>query len=586
MNWIKSGLLGILSMVFFSAIGQEPGRVEILLDSTSAFSISNLPASGWSSVGLREEIAFGYNKNSAVWLKIYIAEKSWTNDNYLSFENNHLDSIELFSDGKRIGILGDRTSSLSEYVSHPVFQLASLKSEDFVLARVKKTLSFIDFSVDIKSKSTLQSASNQKIALSFLYIGITLLLTLINIFIWRNKREKKFLYYIIYSLIGLIYVLVNLGVARYLFGSEFLFFSEVRIYAGSFWFLFLILFIVELLRFKRTQPFIYRVLFSINAGGVVLAVLGGVLLLSKKFDWIWIPSFASYSFFLIAVVFLSIGIGKSLLSKSQMAIYVLLSFLPHVLWALSIIFTAFNLIDLGFKIDWLVFIMLYEMSLFGWILFSDYIEAYKRSNELQLVVIENERNMIEISEKIRLKERRQLSNLLHDKLSADIATTMHLIANKRNEDALDALGDIAFGMRELSHTILPFSLQDGALGEAVQSQVKIVQRTSRNFKLEFWSYDFPAFIDQDLAFTMYLISMELIQNALKHSHGSLMKIDFFGYPNELVFTFSDDGLGFDVDSNKGFGLTSIEGRIRDKGGKITIDSGKDIGTSIVIQIPR
>jgi signal transduction histidine kinase len=271
--------------------------------------------------------------------------------------------------------------------------------------------------------------------------------------------------------------------------------------------------------------------------------------------------------------------------KNRMGYYVLFSFFPHSVWALSIILVAFNVVNLGIKVDWIGLIMLYETVLFGWILFSEYIEAFKRNNELKEQIIANDKNILELTDKIRLKERNQLASLLHDKFGIDIANIVHLIEVNRNDDARLALTNLGKDLRELSHTILPVSLKDGALVDAVRSQVQILNNQQQELRINFNAFDFPELIPEELAFMMYLSTLELIQNAIIHSGAKEMDVEFFGYKNELVFSYSDDGVGFNTITEKGFGIANIENRVNEKGGQLSWSSNEHSGTQLLISIP-
>jgi signal transduction histidine kinase len=79
--------------------------------------------------------------------------------------------------------------------------------------------------------------------------------------------------------------------------------------------------------------------------------------------------------------------------------------------------------------------------------------------------------------------------------------------------------------------------------------------------------------------------LELIQNAIKHSGAKEMDVEFFGYKNELVFSYSDDGVGFNTITEKGFGIANIENRVNEKGGQLSWSSNEHSGTQLLISIP-
>lgn len=576
-----------LILFLFLVFGTTRAQIEIALchDSLSSWTMQNVAEAKWQDYKIGSDIRYGFNENASVWCKFKLDKSKIQKDTYLCFNNNHLDSIIVYH-GDTILMLGDRTNKLSPFVANQAFSIEFFTDSTWFYAKVKKGLSFIDFSMDVKSELELIEKSNQTIAVGFLYLGIAILLIVINIFLWFQKKERRFIYYVGYSVIGIVYVFVNLGLARYILPSNFLYTSEIRIYSGSFWFLMLGYFIIEILNLKLFAYRAFRIFQFISGGTILLAISGLIMLYMEWYNWIWLPSFVSYILFFFLLALIAYGSVLSIRSKNRMGYYVLLSFFPHAIWALSIILIAFNVVNLGIKVDWIGIIMLYETVLFGWILFSEYIDAIRKNNQLKEQIIANDKNILELTDKSRLKERKQLASLLHDKFGIDIANTIHFIEVNKNEEARQSLALLAKELRELSHTILPIALQDGALVEAVSSQIRILNNQHQHITFTFSSFDFPETVNQDIAFIMYLVTLELMQNAIKHSGAQEVDVEFYGYKNEFVFSFSDDGKGFELKVNKGFGIANVENRIKEMGGELSVSSNSQSGTQILIQLPR
>ncbi|MNY45836.1 Sensor protein VraS [compost metagenome] len=105
-------------------------------------------------------------------------------------------------------------------------------------------------------------------------------------------------------------------------------------------------------------------------------------------------------------------------------------------------------------------------------------------------------------------------------------------------------------------------------------------------KIDLFSYDFPERLDEVWIYDLYLISLEIINNSLKHGDASSIIIELYGYPDAYVFQYSDDGKGFDLSHvAKGFGLENIEKRVRYYKGDFEINSTPGEGTVVQIIIP-
>ena len=572
---------GVITSVFSQEI-----EFRYFVDSLSEKTPSTLDSTKWISIEPNEKLSFGYNNNATVWCEIFIPANASTRDQYWCFNNIHLDSISIYQNSQLIALVGDRTNHQSTYLKSYAIPLPLATSSPIrLIAAVKKQWSFIDFSISVKPQSELQQGTTQSIILAFSFFGFALILITFNIYLLIQTKQKKYLYYLCYSSIGLVYVAVNTGVLKYTLFNDFVYFSEFRIFSGCYWYLFLGVFLSEILSFKITVPRVYKVLMSFQWIVLILSIFSILCLVLDMEEWIVYPSFFVYLLFFVNILLLTIGVYHSILQKHNYAWYVVASFIPHILWGLNMILIAFQIIDMQLSVDWISVIILYEMLLFGWILIRDYIDAFRLSQELQGQLILEEKKSNDRIEGARIKERRMIADILHDKIGVDIAHTAHLIEMNQYSDAYNNLMSLGMNIRNLSHTILPKALEDGALVSALKSQIEIMNVQNQQSDISFDDYDFPKIVPLDFAYTFYLVSLELIQNAIRHGKAKNIVIEFYAYPNELVLSFNDDGIGFDANEEFGFGLYNAQRRIKELNGVITIDSTTEAGTSILISMP-
>jgi signal transduction histidine kinase len=77
---------------------------------------------------------------------------------------------------------------------------------------------------------------------------------------------------------------------------------------------------------------------------------------------------------------------------------------------------------------------------------------------------------------------------------------------------------------------------------------------------------------------------ELLTNISKHAGANNVSINITNYEDTLNLILEDDGCGFDTKITKGIGLKNIEERLLTINGKITIESTKGKGSTIIIDI--
>ena len=96
-------------------------------------------------------------------------------------------------------------------------------------------------------------------------------------------------------------------------------------------------------------------------------------------------------------------------------------------------------------------------------------------------------------------------------------------------------------------------------------------------------------LDQELEVQTYRIIQELISNVIKHSRANMLEIQINRFENILSLIIEDNGVGFNVKdittSNKGIGLKNIASRVNHLKGELIIDSSKEKGTTVSIDIP-
>lgn len=96
-------------------------------------------------------------------------------------------------------------------------------------------------------------------------------------------------------------------------------------------------------------------------------------------------------------------------------------------------------------------------------------------------------------------------------------------------------------------------------------------------------------LENSLDLTLFRIIQELIANVIKHADATEVDIHLNEDENMLNIMIEDNGKGFDAcqitKTNKGMGLSSIDRRVEDLDGKMTIESQPNTGTSVIIELP-
>jgi len=574
----------------WATIARPPIEIKskVAFDQNSKFTFNNYKRQYFLPVQEKENINIGYNEKTAVWC-IYNLKNNTdkTIKFWLIFENFRLDSIQLF-DGSEIEILGDRTTENNRFLTLPAFQieLKANESHEYV-ARLKKSISFMDFSFYLETTKSIENRGNNNFFLLSLVLGMIGFLVVFNSIIYLITGKKLYFLYVCYSVLSSIYIIIATGLAKFMLFPNFIYFSEGLIYFGTIWFIILFLFLSYFLQLKKNDYKLYLIICFSAILTTIYLLISVLFYIFEIWKGIKILSVLNYINFIVFIAtILLAGIRHLKINKAN-GIYVLLSFIPHFVWTISIILKAFGLTNKDLHINWLVILSVYDIILFGFILVRFYFETFQSNMRLSQEIVSQRDKTINTILATQINERQSIANLIHDQFGSTIGHIINLTKEGDNPEVKEQLQDFSENIREVSHQIMPKSLELGALMDAMASQINIFNQTITGTKIEFQTYDFPQTIDTKKAQNLYLIFLELINNSRKHGGSKNIQIEFFGYEDSFVLQCTDDGKGFDKNNVEfGFGLSSIERRIKEMKGEFSMESEPRYGTIVQINLPR
>jgi two-component system sensor histidine kinase DegS len=211
----------------------------------------------------------------------------------------------------------------------------------------------------------------------------------------------------------------------------------------------------------------------------------------------------------------------------------------------------------------------------------------------------NRLTVIEIQE----EERSRIARDLHDSSLQTLTSLVHrleLASLYIDQDPIKAKLELAVvekNMREIiddvRNTIFnlrPMSFDDFGLKDTLEKVIELIKQDS-NFEIisdiDDIEFDSSNPESKIILISIYRIIQECVLNSIKHSCGSVIKVNLKQKDDLYEIIVEDDGVGFNVDEavkkNNHFGLSVLEERVHLLNGKIKITSNK--GTFIKIEIP-
>jgi two-component system, sensor histidine kinase LadS len=579
-------------LIIFSAFSQSNNKLQVeagyLIDSNSVLRTVDPGLAKFYPLHEHQVLNAGYNNNAAVWCFFRIKNNSPTKEKVLlCFHNNHLDSIQLF-DSAEVKLLGDRTSNNSGYLTCQAFEAeVGPSAQKILVARIKKVNSFLDFSFSLENEEDLLHDSRKNVFLISFLLGIIFLLILVNSILWIVSKKKLYALYICYTLFSAGYVMISSGFAKFVLLPGFLYFSELRIYCSILWFIALGAFLIEFLELSKHSNKHFKLIRFLNLVNFFFVCITIPMVITNNFFLVkYIFGFTYINFLAVIVLIIWAAIRHLKIDKWN-GVYVLIAFLPAFIWSVVFILNAFNLVSGANNADAVVYVSLFEIMWFGFVLGRNYIKVYQNNNKLNLRILKEKEISIKAITNAQIRERSHIANLIHDQFGSKLTHVLHLLELKKINLADQNVREITMEIRGISHQIMPRALEEGALFSSIKDHIAQINKGLENCSVEIEGFDFPAKIEHQLALNIYLISIELISNAIKHGEPKNVGVEFYSYDDSFVFQFMDDGCGYNLKSTtRGFGLNTIESRVTGMNGTFEVNSAPGEGTVVQIVIPK
>jgi signal transduction histidine kinase len=186
-------------------------------------------------------------------------------------------------------------------------------------------------------------------------------------------------------------------------------------------------------------------------------------------------------------------------------------------------------------------------------------------------------------------ERRRISDALHDSVSQLLygikmkLSALDLGHTKAHVDISKLIDQAIQETRNISFELAPSILLDFGLPATIEELVK--RLSLPNMKIQAKIIGFATREDMLLETGIFRIIQELINNCMKHSHASLIRLTV-KKGKHIEIQVQDNGVGFDYreqeKSTSGSGLRSIKNRIGLYNGELIVDSVPGTGTVVKI----
>ncbi len=217
----------------------------------------------------------------------------------------------------------------------------------------------------------------------------------------------------------------------------------------------------------------------------------------------------------------------------------------------------------------------------------------------QSLELQHQEELLQTNILVQEEERRRIAKDLHDDIGSKlnvIHLNMHRLKKfgKGEQTFEEIVGDIKslinrtiHTTRRISHDLLPPTLDDFGLGEALKELVGALDSSEMEVELEILTNDRePSHKLAEL--NLFRVVQELISNSIKHGGAKCINIQLWQEQKEIRLFYKDDGKGFDASNirkKKGLGLKNIDSRLNMVKASIEYDSKIGEGVKVSVLCP-
>ena len=185
------------------------------------------------------------------------------------------------------------------------------------------------------------------------------------------------------------------------------------------------------------------------------------------------------------------------------------------------------------------------------------------------------------------EERKRISMDLHDDIGQTLSVIKSKVVNNLNEEKKEEIQEdiskIINQTREISRNLYPSSLEKIGIIRAIavlMEDLQAIKGLECSYEIDEGILNFSKEVQTNL----YRIIQECVNNTVKHSGATGLKVTIEKNNDEFIFTYKDNGTGIKFKKNsKGIGLLSIQERVKILKGSLEIDEKNDRGFKLILR---
>lgn len=236
------------------------------------------------------------------------------------------------------------------------------------------------------------------------------------------------------------------------------------------------------------------------------------------------------------------------------------------------------------------------------ILFLYQRRQYRQEQELSAMKDLYDQELMKSQLEIQENTLKNLSQELHDNIGQLLSVaklSLAVLPIPKDHEAFEPvqnsremLNKAILDLSDLTKSLHSDRISQVGLAESIRYEVDSIKRTGL-VEIELTANTMEIPFGQQKEVFLFRIFQEIVNNILKHSQATLVKVELtYNAEKNFILRIEDNGVGFDVEemkgsvsSSKGVGLRSIFNRAKLIGAEMTMKSEPGKGVVVTIELP-
>ncbi len=217
---------------------------------------------------------------------------------------------------------------------------------------------------------------------------------------------------------------------------------------------------------------------------------------------------------------------------------------------------------------------------------------FKRKQAYLEVINNHQQELIQSEVEALERDRRRIAKDLHDGVGTALTSVKWMVNDAIRHKPLDPehtsrkindnFNEIILEIKRIIYDLNPPALERYGLEVGLKNFVdRVNERTDIKVQLDYFG---AGDIASKVSTTIYRIVQELVNNTLKHSHATEIKIHVNHFDDIINVMYEDNGIGMREVQYNGLGIHNIESRVQTLKGRMSLESNEK-GTFYNFDIP-